>query len=150
MKWIILAGSSNTRKTWTLTEVVIALVNTCGAKLVSPMTLPTPHPASAPNRWPYYDNGNYELLYHGKRIIVETAGDMPHIVDGGFKNAQSRKADILISAARARSGSGHITTIDNKIASNSAEVFVIAALDHSFNTMPAVVAWRVQQIIGML
>ena len=150
MKWIILAGSSDTRKTWTLTEVVITLVNTCGAQLVSPAALPTPHPAIAPNKWPYYDNGTYELLYRGRRIVVETAGDMPYIVENGFKNAMNLNADILISAARARSGSGHIATIDSKIASNSANVYVIAALDHSFGTMSAVVKRRIWQIIDML
>lgn len=150
MKWIILAGPADTRKTWTLTEVVITLVNTCGAQLLAPATLPAPHPAVTPGGLPYYDNGTYELLYHGRRIIVETAGDLPAIVDGGFKNAQSRNADILISAARARSGSGHITTIDSIIASNLAEVFVIAALYHDVRVMPGVVRWRIWQIVDML
>lgn len=150
MKWIVLAGSSDTRKTWTLTEVVIALVNTCGARLVSPETLPTPHPATGTKKWPYYDDDTYELLYRGKRIIVETAGDWPHVVDGGFKNAKKHNADVLISSTHARGGSRHIATIDGKLSSNSVEVYVIAALRHSFGTMPKVVNWRVQQIIGML
>ncbi len=150
MKWIVLAGSSNLRKTWTLTEVVIALVNRYGAQLVSPATLPTPHPATEPNKWPYYSDNTYELLYHGKRIVVVTYGDSPCYVDDGFKKAKSRNADILISASRARSGSGHMAVIDSKIASHSAEVFVVAALDHSFGVMPEVVKWRIQQIIDML
>ena len=150
MKWIILAGSSNTRKTWTLTEAVIALVNTCGAQLVSPAALPTPHSAIAPNRWPYYDNGTYELLYRGKRIVVATAGDTPGIVEHSFKDAKSRNVDVFISAARARSGSGHISTIDKIITSGLAEVFILAALDHSFETMPTIVTWRVQQIVDMV
>ena len=150
MKWIILAGSSNTRKTWTLTEVVIALVNTCGAKLVSPAALPTPHAAVPPNSYPYYVDGTYELLYRGMRIVVVTDGDLPHIVDGGFKNAVSRNADVLISAARARSGSGHISVIDRKVNSREASIFVLAALDHGLAAMPEIIKWRVQQIIDML
>ncbi len=150
MKWIVLAGSSNTRKTWTLTESVIALVNTCGAQLVSPTTLPTPHPAPTPDKLPYYDDDTYELLYRGRRIIVETAGDMPQTVDEGFKKARSRNADVLISAARAKSCSGHLATIDSKIASSLAEVYVIGALDNSHRIMSEVVRWRIQQIIDML
>ena len=150
MKWIILAGSSNTRKTWTLTEVVIALVRNCGAQLVSPPMLPTPHPSIPPKGWPYYDDGTYEIRYHGKLIIIKTDGDMPRVVDDGFRKAQSRNADIFISAAHARSGSNHVTVIDSKITNNLAEVFVIAALDHSHTAMPSVVNWRVRQIIDMI
>lgn len=150
MKWIILAGSSDTRKTWTLTEVVIALVNRHGAQLLSPQTLPTPHLAVPPNIWPYYDDGVYELKYQNKLIVVKTDGDTPGAVEEGFNTAQSLNADILISSAHARSGSNHIQTIDSKIVANSAEVFVIAALDHDQSTKPSVVAWRVQQIIDML
>lgn len=150
MKWIVLAGSSDTRKTWTLTEVVIALVNRHGAQLLSPQILPTPHPAVPPNIWPYYDDGIYELKYQNKLIVVKTGGDTPSIVEDGFNMAQSRNADILISATHARSESNHIKTIDSKIAADSAEVFVIAALDHDQSTMPSVVMWRVQQIIDML
>lgn len=150
MKWIVLAGSSDTRKTWTLTEVVIALVNRHGAQLLSPQILPTPHPAVPPNIWPYYDNGIYELKYQNKLIVIKTGGDTPGIVEDGFNTAQSRNADILISAAHARSGSNHIKAIDSKIVDNLAEVFVIAALDHDHATMPAIVKWRVQQIIDML
>ena len=150
MKWIVLAGSADTRKTWTLTEVVITLVKSCGAQLVSPQTLPTPHPAATSNGWPYYDDGIYELKYQNKLMVVKTGGDTPSAVEDGFNMAQSRNADILISAAHARSGSNHIKAIDSKIVANSAEVFVIAALDHDDTTKPAVVKWRVQQIIDML
>ena len=150
MKWIILAGSSDTRKTWTLTEVVIALVQTHGAQLVSPQTLPTSHPAVPPNIWPYYNDGFYELKYRNKLIVIKTDGDTPGIVEDGFNTAQSRNADILISAAHARSGSNHIKAIDSKIVDNLAEVFVIAALDHYQSAMPSVITWRVQQIIDMI
>ncbi len=150
MKWIVLAGSSNTRKTWTLTEVVIALVKTYGAQLISPSRLPIPHPPRPPNIWPYYNDDTYELKFRGKLIIIKTDGDMPSTVNEGFKVATGRNADILISATRARSQSGHIKTIDSKIRSKSAEIFVLAALDHDPATMPAIVAWRVQQIIDML
>ena len=150
MKWIVLAGSSNTRKTWTLTEVAITLVNTCGAQLISPATLPMPHPAMPPNIWPYYDDGIYELRYRNKLIVVKTDGDTSGTVEGGFNTAQRRSADILISAAHARSGSNHIKTIDSKIVDNLAEVFVIATLEHDQSAMPSVVMWRVQQIIDML
>lgn len=150
MKWILLAGSSDARKTWTLTEVVIALVQTRGAQLVSPQALPTQHPPVPQKVWPYYDDGIYELKYRNKLIVVKTDGDTPSVVKDGFDTAQSRNADILISAAHARSGSNHIKAIDSKIGVNSAEVFVIAALNHDQATMPAVVTWRVQQIIDML
>lgn len=150
MKWIILAGSSNTRKTWTLTEVVITLVNTFGAKLVSPQALPTPNPAMPPNIWPYYNDSTYELQYKDKRIIVKTDGDMSNTVDRGFNTAVDRNADVFISAAHAKSGSNHIRAIDSKITSRQAEVYVIAALDHDNAAKPAVVNWRVQQIIDML
>ena len=150
MKWIILAGSSNTRKTWTLTEVVIALVKTCGGQLVSPSLLPIPHPPVPSQKWPYYSDGTYEIRYRGRVIIVKTDGDTPGIVDDGFKKAKALNADIYISAAHARSGSGHVATIDSLISSNLAEVFVIGALDHNDNIKPAVVKWRVQQIIDML
>ena len=99
MKWIILAGSSDTRKTWTLTEVVVSLVNRYGAQLVSPRTLPTSHPAGPPKGWPYYDDDVYELKYQNKSIVIKTGGDTPGIVEDGFNTAQSRNADILISAA---------------------------------------------------
>ena len=150
MKWIVLAGSSDTRKTWTLTEVVIKLVKTCGAQLLSPSQLPIPHSPTPPNIWPYYNDDTYELEFRGKLIIVKTNGDMPNIVDDGFTVATNRNADILISAAHARSKSGHIKAIDSKIKSKLAEVFVLAALDHDCATMPAIVTWRVQQIIDML
>ena len=150
MKWIVLAGSSETRKTWTLTEVVIALVNTCGAQLVSPTLLPIPHSPVPPKKWPYYDDGTYEIRYHGKVIVVKTDGDTPGVVEEGFKKAKALNADIYISAAHARSGSWHVATIDNMISSKLAEVFVIAALDHADTTKPAVVKWRIQQIIDML
>ena len=150
MKWIILAGSAETRKTWTLTEVVIALVKTCGAQLVSPTLLPIPHPPVSPQKWPYYSDGTYEIRYRGRVIIVKTDGDTPGIVDDGFEKAKALNADIYISAAHARSGSGHVATIDSIISSNLAEVFVIGALDHDDNRKPAVVKWRVQQIIDML
>ena len=75
---------------------------------------------------------------------------MPGIVDDGFKKAKALNADIYISAAHARSRSGHVATIDKIISSNLAEVFVIGALDHDDNRKPAVVKWRVQQIIDML
>ena len=150
MKWIILAGSRDTRKTWTLTEVVIALVNTFSAQLVSPKALPTPNPAIPPNVWPYYNDNTYELEYKGKRIIVKTDGDMPDTVGNGFNVAMNRNADVLISAAHAKSGSNHIKAIDSKIASGQAEVYVIAALDHNDATKPVVINWRVQQIIDML
>ena len=150
MKWIILAGSSNTRKTWTLTEVVITLVNRYGAQLVSPQTLQSSNPAMPPNVWPYYNDDTYVLKYRSKLIVVKTDGDMSTTVDEGFNIAQGLNADILISASRARSRSSHIKTIDNKISSKQAEVYVIAALDHSNVAKPAVVNWRVQQIINML
>ena len=150
MKWIILAGPSNTRKTWTLTEVVIALVQACGAQLVSPQTLPTPHPVLPPNIWPYYNDGIYELKYQNKLIVVKTGGDTPSVVEDGFNMAQSRNVDILISAAHARSESNHIKAIDSKIVANLAEVFVIAALNHDQSAMTSVITWRVQQIIDML
>ena len=150
MKWIILAGSSNTRKTWTLTEAVIALVKTCGAQLVSPALLPIPHPPVNSKGLPYYNDGTYEMRYRGRLIVVKTDGDTPGIVDDGFKKAKALNADIYISAAHARSGSGHVATIDSIISSNLAEVFVIGALDHDDNRKPAVVKWRVQQIIDML
>ena len=150
MKWIVLAGSSNTRKTWTLTEVVIALVKAYGAQLISPSQLPIPHPPRPPNIWPYYNDDTYELKFRGKLIIIKTDGDMPSTVNEGFKVGSGRNADILISATRARSQSWHIKTIDSKIRSKSAEVFVLAALDHAPATMSAIVAWRVQQIIDML
>lgn len=150
MKWIILAGSSNTRKTWTLTEVVIALVRSCGAQLISPAKLPTPNPPVPPDRWPYYNDDTYELRHCGKLIVVKTDGDTPGVVDEGFKKAKDINADVLISATRARSQSGHLKIIDGKISSKLAEVFVIAALDHDDATKPEVVNWRVQQIIDML
>lgn len=150
MKWIVLAGSSDTRKTWTLTELVIALVKTSGAKLVSPTLLPMPHHPVTQNGLPYYNDGTYELRHHGKVIVVKTDGDMPGMVGDGFKKAKALNADIYISAAHARSGSGHVTTIDNIISSNLAEVFVIGALNHDNDTKPAVVKWRVRQIIDML
>ena len=150
MKWIVLAGSSNTRKTWTLTEVVVALVKTCGAQLVSPALLPIPHPPVPPQKWPYYSDGTYEIRYRGRVIIVKTDGDTAGIVDDGFKMANALNADIYISAAHARSGSWHVATIDNIISSKQADVFVIGALDHDDTTKPAVVKWRVQQIIDML
>lgn len=150
MKWIILAGSAETRKTWTLTEVVIALVKTCGAQLVSPTLLPMPHPPVSPQKWPYYNDGIYEIRYSGKVIVVKTGGDTPWVVDDGYKTAIGLNADVLISAAHAKSGSNHVKAIDSKITSNAVDVFVIAALDHSRATMPLIVKWRVQQIIDML
>ena len=150
MKWIILAGSAETRKTWTLTEVVIVLVKTCGAQLVLPALLPIPHPPVNSKGLPYYNDGTYEMRYRGRLIVVKTDGDTPGIVDDGFKKAKALNADIYISAAHARSRSGHVATIDKIISSNLAEVFVIGALNHDDNSKPAVVKWRVQQIIDML
>ena len=150
MKWIVLAGAKNTRKTWTLTEVVIALVKTCGAQLVKPNLLPTPCSPVTAKGLPYYNDGTYVLRYCGKLIVVKTDGDMPGIVDDGFNKANAFSADIYISATHAKSGSGHVAIIDNIVSSKLAEVFVIGALDHSNATKPSVVKWRVQQIIDML
>ena len=150
MKWIVLAGAGNTRKTWTLNEIVVALVRTCGARLISPKSLPTPHPSSSPTGQSYYSDGQYEILYKGRLIIVVTDGDTSQTVESGFKLAMSKSADVLISATRAKSNSGHIASIDSKIISGVADVYVIAALDHSPATQATIIRSRIRQIIDML
>ena len=148
MKWIILAGSSDTRKT--LTELAISLVRTHGARLIAPMSLPVPFPAVPPSIWPFYADDTYELQYRGKKVVITTDGDSAKIVDDGFEEAKRRNADVFISASRARSKSGHLGVIDAKVTSGGAEVFIIAALDNGAVAMPAIVSWRIQQIIDMI
>ena len=150
MKWIIVAGSGDTRKTFTLSEVVVSLVRVHGATLLSPATLPVLHPPVAPNVYPFYVDGEYELVWKNKKIVVKTDGDFPAALKDGIVLAQKHSAEVLISASRARSGSGHIAYIDSVVTSGVADVFVVAALDHSTGASPMVVANRVNQILMLI
>ena len=150
MKWIIVAGSGDKRKTFTLSEVVISLVTTHGATLLSPATLPVLHPPVSPSGNPFYADGEYELVWKGKKIVVKTDGDWPSALQDGMTLAQKCSADVLISASRARSGSGHIAYIDSVVTSGTADVFVVAALYHSAAASATIVANRVDQIINMI
>lgn len=150
MKWIIVAGSGDTRKTFTLSEVVVSLVRVHGATLLSPATLPVLHPPVAPNVHPFYADGEYELMWKNKKIVVKTCGDWPIALKDGMTLAQKCSADVLISASRARSGSRHISYIDSIVISGKVDVFVLAALDHSAAASAAIVANRVSQIIDMI
>ena len=150
MKWIIVAGSSNTRKTFTLSEVVVSLVRGHGAILRSPTTLPALQPAASPTSYPYYSDGCYELSWRGNKIVVVTDGDIPGRVSEAFEYAVKCGADVLVSASRAGSGSGHVAQIDGKAVSGAADVFIVAALDHSHTASATIVANRVNQIISMI
>ena len=150
MKWILLAGSSNTRKTFTLTEVAVSLVRTHGATLLSPATLPVRHPASSPTSYPYYSDDFYELTWKNKKIVIVTDGDMPKGIDVAFNYAKKCAADVLVSATRAKSRSGHIAKIDKKVISGGVDVFIVAALDHSHAASASIVSNRISQIIDML
>lgn len=143
MKWIVLAGPSNTGKTFTLAEVVIELTRR-GWILIPPSVMPVWNATAGK-----YDDGKYVLSNASKKIHVVTQGDSPWDVANGFDNAKAAKVDVLISASRSKSGSGHLAAINARI-SPSVEPYFIAALEHSPALQPQIRANRVNQIIGLI
>ena len=143
MKWIVVAGPSNTGKTYTLAEVVIELTKR-GGVLVPPSAMPVWNAVVES----YYD-ATYELSYASKKIFVVTGGDSPWDVESGFDKAKAAKADVLVSASRSKSGSGHLAAINARI-SQSVEPYFIAALEHDKPLQPRIRANRVGQIIDLI
>lgn len=143
MKWIVVAGPSNTGKTYTLAEVVIELTKR-GGVLVSPSAMPVWNASFGK-----YDDGEFELSYGTQTIRVITNGDLPSDVANGFDNAKAANVDVLISASRSRSGCGHLLAINARI-SQSVEPYFIAALEHDKPLQPQIRANRVGQIIDLI
>lgn len=143
MKWIVLAGSSNTGKTYTLSEVVIELVKR-GAILTPPSAMPV----WIPSRNTYAD-ASYELSFASKRVYVFSQGDYPSDIDTGFSQARAAKADVLISASRSKAGCGHLAKIDART-STSIETYFIATFKHDVALQQRIRINRVDQIIKMI
>lgn len=143
MKWIVLTGPSNTGKTYTLSEVVIELTKR-GGVLIPPSGMPVWN-----NKKGKYDDGDYELSYVSKKVVVITQGDAPDDVVAGFDKAMAAKADVLISTSRSRTGCGHLAAIDRRM-SPLVEAYFIASLEHDKALQARIRANRVNQIIGLI
>lgn len=147
MKWIVLAGPSNTGKTYTLSEVVLNLLGK-GGKLDSNCTRPTVLAPGTATQLTKYKDDIYELTYKGKRVVIATEGDYPSSIEDGFN--YDPNADVVVSASRSRTNSYHLQRIDALITGNpSVEPCFVAALDHKSNLM-RILTHRINQIVNMI
>lgn len=147
MKWIILAGSNGTGKSYTLSELVLNLLGR-GAVLSKACNLPSFN--SAEKR---FCDGEYELTYKGKHIIVKTKGAKENDICDGVDSAKSVGADVLISACREQPACSHLTFIESQWRADPSklEIYFVASLCHEKGDMQdAMRKNRVGQIIDMI
>ena len=148
MKVIVLAGSANTGKTYTLSLVVDALVNNYGARLIKG-AMPVQQPPNAYHQHPFYNDAVYALQWNAKKIIISTAGDKANYIEQQFNTANGN-ADVFITASHAQSQSTFMRLIDKWISAGNIVPEIVASLDHSDPVKQAAWRGRVDQIIRMI